>query len=118
MNRVLLIEDDASSAKLLANYISADLPIELCIAESLVGIESTNADVVLLDLRLPPKFTADEALQKVKDIPAKVIILTASLDHDVEQKSYDAGAVAFFRKIDVIENPKLLREAILQFLPK
>jgi CheY-like chemotaxis protein len=116
MKSILLVEDDASDAKLTLRVLQrANFANEVVVArdgpEALEYLFGTGADsgpdkaalptLALLDLKLPKiggldvlrKIRAD---QRTRDLP--VVVLTSSNEEEDVIRSYDLGANAFVRK--------------------
>jgi CheY-like chemotaxis protein len=105
MRRILYIEDNASNVALLDQLVSARDDLELHAAtRGDAGIElarRTRPDVVVLDLHLPDT-TGDAVLAQLRaddataDVP--VIVVTADVTGDHEQRLLAAGASAYMTK--------------------
>jgi CheY-like chemotaxis protein len=105
LRRVLYIEDNASNVELLDQLVSAREDLELHAASrGDAGIElarRVRPDVVVLDLHLPDT-TGDAVLAQLRaddetaDVP--VIVVTADVTGDHEQRLLAAGASTYMTK--------------------
>ncbi len=101
---ILIVEDDATSAKLIARYLSM-IPCQLEIVdrgeEALRIAASNHVDIMLLDLMLP---TIDgiEVCQTIKSsertIPIQVVMFTSLTDTKSKLMGIDAGTDDFLVK--------------------
>lgn len=111
--KILLIEDDQAAASLFNSLVLAPLGAEVVIVDSISAANGMMADVALLDLRIRPDFNSQSTLANMHSLKPPIVVLTNDPTEGLEEKAIQAGARGFFRKIDVIENPVILREAIL-----
>ena len=112
---VLIVEDDESSAILLADYVGMALPTWRIITvdngyEAILKIGLIKPKIVLLDIMMPEidglkVFARVSQMQDLKD--TKVIFVTAASDEEVLTRARQAGAFALIQK--PIEREELLR---------
>lgn len=101
---VLIVEDEASSVRLLNNILSeSNLNVKLSInmqgSDCLEQAERIGADLILLDLGLPDKHglhILKELKQKLPDVP--VIIITVEDDSDMIVECMKEGAYDYITK--------------------
>ena len=107
--------DDSPEHRALMRAVLADVPDVEVVGEAgegsacLVGIENTDADVLLLDLRMPGMdgWEALARLAEREDAP-RVLVMSSSPEHEVEDRVRAAGA-DFLRKG---ASPDEVRDAI------
>ncbi len=111
--KILLVEDDFTSAKLTSELLSR-AGYE-CYAEPTVrGAErrllDENFEIVLLDLGLPDSHGLDglRRVQRITSVP--VIILTGRLDEEIADQALKAGAQDYLLKDDI--TTRVLERAI------
>ena len=105
VHRILYIEDNASNVELLDRLVLTREDLELHAASrGDAGIELARRmrpDVVVLDLHLPDT-TGDVVLAQLRDDEATahvpVIVVTADVTGDHEQRLLAAGATAYMTK--------------------
>lgn len=95
MNRILLVEDDASIVKFLQEFLQGEgfgVDTALGQSQALEKFEAQAYDLVLLDVSLSDGngFVVCSAIKKEKDVP--VIFLTASGDEHSVVAGLDMGA--------------------------
>jgi DNA-binding SARP family transcriptional activator len=100
--RILLVEDNALTAKLLIAYLreaNYDVVHAADGASALLEIGRSRPDLLLLDFGLP-KLDGLAVLQTISQngLPIPTIIITAAQEAEVELQSLDAGAADFVRK--------------------
>ena len=114
---VLLIEDNAGDARLVAEFLadSLDARFEVTVVESLDGaqlaLDGPSCDVVLLDLTLPDAAGLDLVTRIVAlrpDLP--LLVLTGRQDEELALEALRQGAQDYLRKADMDE--RLLGRAI------
>jgi two-component system, NarL family, response regulator DevR len=77
-------------------------------ADALTGIQNTQPDVVLMDIRLPGEGGIEVTRQTMVRFPqVKVVILTSFADDDLVLRAITAGAVGYVLK--QVGNDELLR---------
>jgi CheY-like chemotaxis protein len=120
LSRILYIEDNASNVELLDQLVSGRGDLELHAASrGDAGIElarRVRPDVVVLDLHLPDT-TGDAVLAQLRadeetaDVP--VIVVTADVTGDHEQRLLAAGASAYMTKpLDLVRFAAALDRAL------
>jgi DNA-binding NarL/FixJ family response regulator len=109
--------DDSPEHRALMRAVLDDFPELEVVGEAgeggacLVGVADTNADVLVLDLRMPGMdgWEALERLRGREDAP-RVLVMSSSPAQEVEERVREAGA-AFLRKG---ASPDEVRDAIRQ----
>lgn len=101
MNKILLVEDDATIVKTLKDFLySEGFMVEQtdCQREAMRMIEEKDFDVALLDVSLKEGngFSLCSAIKKIKEMP--VIFLTASSDEFSVVTGLDLGADDYVSK--------------------
>jgi CheY-like chemotaxis protein len=102
--QLLLVEDDARLAEVLATGLEPDGTILTHAAEGTVALEKVRAhkfDIILLDLGLP-EMSGLQVLERLKSTPAAaeipVIMLTAENSTQGKLRSFELGAVDYITK--------------------
>lgn len=120
-NRVLVIEDDYATSKLLSNYLNkwGYEPVIVNSAEqTLNSIEKETFLAILLDIVLPDSNGFD-LMKKIRSHPnsKRTPVIVCSIEAE-EQKAFLMGAVEYFVKpiqynflIEVLQSYKLKRES-------
>lgn len=111
--KILIIEDEEGLLLGLATLLKSQRYLTMAAYDSLYGISLAHKekpDLIILDLGLPAGggFFVLENLKKsieTNDIP--VLILTAKIEKELEEKAYSMGVVAYFHK--PFEPEELLR---------
>jgi DNA-binding response OmpR family regulator len=107
IKKILLIEDDLDTAKLVADTLEEHAFICLQARTAMAGLNKARLhqpDLILLDLMLPKMsgFGFLRQLQRdteIKKIP--VLILSALNDVDITQEGLNLGAVGFLTKASI-----------------
>ena len=119
--KVLVIEDDYATSKLLSNYLNKwgyEPTIVNTPEQTLALIQKETFLAVILDIELP-NTNALELLKKVKEHPGtkNVPVIVCSVEAE-EQKAFMMGAVEFFIKpinynylVEVLTNYKLRKNS-------
>lgn len=111
--RVLLVDDHEIVRLGLMTLINDQADLEVVgeagnAADALVGIQNTQPDVVLMDIRLPGEGGIEVTRQTMVRFPqVKVVILTSFADDDLVLRAITAGAVGYVLK--QVGNDELLR---------
>jgi DNA-binding NtrC family response regulator len=119
LGTILIVEDDP----LLLDQLTWALKGTFRVLGSRDGVEgrarlSSEPDLYLFDLRLPPSGTVDEGLQLLRearrrDPDATVVIMSGETDRKEALRAIELGAFDFFRKpIDPAELLVILRRAL------
>lgn len=120
-NRVLVIEDDYATSKLLSNYLNKwgyDPIIVSTVDQIFSMIEKEVFLAIILDIELP-NINGLELLKKIHDHPSakKVPVIVCSVETE-QQKAYIMGAVEYFQKpinynylVEVLTNYKLRKNS-------
>lgn len=116
---VLLAEDDSNSSKLIVDYLSAYGCTVHAVYDGLSAIEQINSsdfDIMILDLRLPGQngFVTAEQTRRIKNSNELPIIVTSAFtDQANKLKAYQAGANFFLGKpIDLVELRMIIKNII------
>lgn len=101
MNRILIVEDDLSIAKLQQDYLEvAGFEVNICTdgVQGLNAIKETEFDLIILDVMLPKidGFSILRSIQDVKDIP--VLMVSAKKDEIDKIKGLSLGADDYITK--------------------
>ncbi|NWF87896.1 MAG: response regulator [Ignavibacteriaceae bacterium] len=120
-NRVLVIEDDYATSKLLSNYLNkwGYEPVIVNSAEqTLNSIEKENFLAILLDIVLPDSNGFD-LMKRIRSHPnsKRTPVIVCSIEAE-EQKAFLMGAVEYFVKpiqynflVEVLQSYKLKRDS-------
>jgi DNA-binding NtrC family response regulator len=116
--RLLVVEDDATLASLLARVLRTD-GHQVDVLESGESLPGTSKlagyDVVLTDVHLGGKTTGHDVLKRVREVnpTMPVILMTAYADIEGAMKAVSDGAYDYLAKpIDPTELRRMLSEAI------
>lgn len=107
--KILVVDDEPMNVELFDAYLSKDYYIIKAYngSEALLKVETTNPDLILLDIMMPGKNGYDVCKQ-LKDDPKTmfipIIMVTALKEKEDRIKGLEAGADDFLSKpIDIIE---------------
>lgn len=101
---ILLIEDDANSARLVSDYLKANSLNIDCINSGLnilTIIENNKYDLVILDLRIPGQngfMVAENIRKSPKGVSLPIIVVSAFADEHNKLRAYKAGVNFFLSK--------------------
>jgi len=101
--RILIADDDPGIAKAVSRLLLAvDYDVVGTVADGrtmLNAVQSLRPDVILIDLNLP-YVNGLEACRQITQVnpEPKVIVFSASIDPDLEQLAFEAGASACVNK--------------------
>lgn len=101
--KILIVDDSAMSRKLVMKALPPELNAEVTQAgngeEALAAYHAGNAEVIFLDLTMPVMdgFRALELLKR-EDANAVVIVISADIQPQAQQRVRDLGAAAFVKK--------------------
>lgn len=121
INKVLIIEDDYATSKLLSNYIQKwgyEPSIVNSAEQTLKVVEKDIFLAILMDINLPDS-NGFELLQKLRGLPntKKTPIIICSVEAE-QQKAFLMGAVEYFVKpinykylVEVLTNYKLRKDS-------
>jgi len=121
MNKVLVIEDDYATSKLLSNYLNKwgyDPVIVSTEQQSMSIIEKEPLLAIILDIELP-NVNGLELLKKINDHPntKNVPVIVCSIEPE-QQKAFMMGAVEYFIKpinynylVEVLTSYKLRKDS-------
>ena len=120
-NKVLVIEDDYATSKLLSNYLQKwgyEPTIVNSAGQTLQVVEKENYLAILMDIVLPDS-NGLELLQKLRDIPQtkRTPVVICSVEAE-QQKAFLMGAVEYFVKpinykylVEVLTHYKLRKDS-------
>jgi CheY-like chemotaxis protein len=121
MPLILIVEDDASNAKLLQNML------QLKKYDTLVAIDGTDAlammlkhqpDLVLLDLRLPGEIKGWDVVQRARQNPAighiPFIAMTAYDSQHTKRKIVEVGCQGYLPKPFTLQGLQAHMESLLR----
>jgi CheY-like chemotaxis protein len=121
INKVLIVEDDYATSKLLSNYIQKwgyEPSIVNSAAQTLKMVERDNFLAILMDINLPDS-NGLELLQRLREIAntKKTPIIICSVEAE-QQKAFLLGAVEYFVKpinykylVEVLTHYKLRKDS-------
>jgi CheY-like chemotaxis protein/signal transduction histidine kinase len=121
INKVLIIEDDYATSKLLSNYIQKwgyEPSIVNSAGQTLRVVEKENFLAILMDINLPDS-NGLELLQKLRELPntKRTPIIICSVEAE-QQKAFLLGAVEYFVKpinykylVEVLTHYKLRKDS-------
>lgn len=104
--KILIVEDNAPLANVLAAWVtrlSKKTSIVATLEEAFAGLMgSVKYDTVLLDLNLPDSGPGQtlEAVKKMKEIGANVVVMTGRKDDEILNEVEASGADAWLCKSD------------------
>lgn len=120
-NRVLIIEDDYATSKLLSSYLTKwgyDPVIVNSAEQAVQSIEKEIFLAILMDIVLPDS-NGFELMQKIRSMPnsKRTPVIVCSIEAE-EQKAFLMGAVEYFVKpikynylVEVLQSYKLKRDS-------
>jgi CheY-like chemotaxis protein len=124
MAKILLIEDDAHTRKLISDFLTHHGHEVLIAPDGAFGVSMSaleQPDLILLDMMLPI-MSGPEALDLIKDRPnladIPVVVISANTDLDLKQDMLNAGVVAYLTKPFDLENLLSCIQGTLTFRPK
>ncbi|MBR7890078.1 sigma-54-dependent Fis family transcriptional regulator [Marinomonas sp. A79] len=101
-NKILLVDDEPAFRELASRWlVKQDYQVEAVgsLDEARLAIASYDADLVLLDLSMPPHFDPQETLKALPEFEGRpVIIITGHADRDLALKAIELGAWDFIAK--------------------
>lgn len=104
MNKILIIEDNKTLAKLIAKKISSELNFEVDVAfklsEAKLFLKRYKYFLVLVDLNLPDAPNG-ESIDYVLDKGARAIVLTGNIDKDFREKILKKNIIDYINKTGV-----------------
>ena len=124
--KILLVDDEPAFCQLAARWLT-DLNYEVVtagtLADALQSIETFAADLVLLDLSLPPQFDPQFTLASIKAFGARpVIIITGHAERELALEAVAQGAWDFIAKpidphvLAVVVKRAIAKQALTQEL--
>jgi two-component system NtrC family response regulator len=118
-NKILLVDDEPAFRELASRWLAnQDYHVKTAgsLEEARSALASFDADLVLLDLSMPPHFDPQVTLDSMADFDGRpVIIITGHADRDLALKAVELGAWDFIAKpID----PDMLAVVVRRAIPK
>lgn len=115
--QLLVIEDEQEAAEFLKGYFQ-QFGLEVTVAstadEGMALLDSLRPRVVLLDLRLSEGLDGLNVLERqAGSTSPKIIVVTAVIDRNVEERAKGLGACAYLTKPFVLE--ELERTVLARF---
>ena len=111
--RVLIADDYPGMVKAVSRLLSLDCDVVGSVGDGgalLEAAQRLQPDVIVLDLNLPHVDGLEACRQLTQQNPAvKIVVFTAMIDFEVEQRSFAVGASAFVSKLAPVED---LRSAV------
>lgn len=121
MSKILIIDDDSETIKLLESIIQLDGHETSAVQESknaIQAVETYTPDLVLLDIMMP-EINGIAICKLIKSNPSlskiKVMMVSALSDDGTKRDSFNAGADQFVTKPIL---PKVLTQQIRDLLEK
>jgi DNA-binding NarL/FixJ family response regulator len=118
--RILLLEDQPTTQKILAEVIASEPDLELAavfdsVADGLHWLEASQPDVLLVDLRLKDGVGIEVIRACAKRYPrCSIMVLTVSLDEADVDACIKAGALGYLVKEDGLHGVgKAIRDLVL-----
>lgn len=109
---ILFIDDDPNAAKLFRMFALDELYADVIIFSDARTALDVPADVVILDLHLPPNQDAQDTIAMIHSFKCPVIAISAVKDDRLSESAIASGAVAFYEKLHVIHHPEELQNKI------
>ena len=101
-NKILLVDDEPAFRELASRWLAnQDYHVKAVgsLQDARHALASFDADLVLLDLSMPPHFDPQVTLDAMEDFAGRpVIIITGHADRDLALKAVDLGAWDFIAK--------------------
>lgn len=101
-NKILLVDDEPAFRELASRWLAnQDYHVKAVgsLQDARQALASFDADLVLLDLSMPPHFDPQVTLDAMNDFVGRpVIIITGHADRDLALKAVDLGAWDFIAK--------------------
>ncbi|MGV3741083.1 MAG: response regulator [Burkholderiaceae bacterium] len=118
--RILLLEDQPTTQKILSEVIASEQDFELAavfdtVADGLRWLESSQPDVLLVDLKLKDGLGIEVIRACAKRYPScSIMVLTVSLDEEDVNACIQAGALGYLVKEDGLHGVgKAIRDLVL-----
>lgn len=102
--KVLIIEDDPNSAKLISDFLKVHGYYIVCVTNGKTALQEVAKeafDIILLDLRLPGQngfMVAEHLRQSSFAAPLPIIVISAYTDKQNKLRAYQAGVNYFLSK--------------------
>lgn len=104
---ILIIDDEKKFCALMSEFLTGEgFSIETAHdgLEGIIKTESFKPDVILLDFKMP-RLGGIEALKKIKEkTSAPIIIVTGSVENDIEDTCLSIGAFGYIQKPVMLDN--------------
>lgn len=118
--KILLLEDQATTQKILAEVIASEPDFELAavfdsVADGLRWLETSRPDVLLVDLKLKDGLGIEVIRACAERYPScSIMVLTVSLDEEDVNACIKAGALGYLVKEDGLHGVgKAIRDLVL-----
>jgi DNA-binding NtrC family response regulator len=99
--RILIVDDQRPMLAILSEHFKAKYAVETAIntGEALAIVRRGRPDLVLLDITMPGR-SGLQALREIlkMDPSISVVMVTGSLNADIEAEAMQSGAVAYVQK--------------------
>ena len=99
--RILVVDDQRPMLAILSEHFKTKYAVETAIntGEALAIVRRGRPDLVLLDITMPGR-SGLQALREIlkMDPSISVVMVTGSLNADIEAEAMQSGAVAYMRK--------------------
>jgi two-component system, OmpR family, aerobic respiration control sensor histidine kinase ArcB len=115
MKKMLIIEDDDLSIKVMRRIFQANFEVFVCESaeEYYEKYSNTDYNIILMDISLKGKKNGLELIKEIKETPSykstPIICLTAHAQTKIRQTAIDSGSDLFITK--PVSN-KILKEAV------
>lgn len=119
--KILIVEDEFLTAKLLAMNLQMGFGYQICgpvstAEQAIIQNVLDKPDIILMDIRLSGPMTGMEAAYEIrKDYTTPIVFVTGFANADYEQKSRDLGASLLLEKP---LHPREIDDAIQSFFSK
>ena len=115
MKKMLVVEDDILSQKVMRRIFKNDFEIDMCesVEEYYEKYSNTNYDIIIMDVALKGTRNGLELIKEIKAVPSytgtPILCLTAHAQIKMRQTAMESGTDLFITKPVAT---KVLREAV------